>query len=444
MATDNVAEASDIVITTSGAVNADVIASYTVTYTATDSAGNESSLTRTVNVADIAPPVITLTGELAVEHNYGDSYSDLGATANDAVDGGVNVTIDTDNLLINKIGSYGVTFTAVDAAGNKATLERIVNVLDNAGPVITLTGGNTITLGQGRIYKELGATAVDYLDGDIVVGTPTGTVDYDTIGQYELTYSITDAANNVSTQIRTVDVVAPRPFITTWKSDNPGTSNSNQIKITTNPAFAASYNYNVDWGDGNTSEHTGDFTHTYAFAGTYIVTISGDFPQLYFSNVSQDNQKLLSIEQWGDGVLKSLNNAFLYCTNVVSNASDSPNLRLVTDMSYMFRGANAFNQDLSAWDVSSVTNMNSMFFSARSFDQDLSAWEVSSANDMEAVFSVSAMSTLNFDSILQSWSLLDLQSNVQLGMSDNGYSANSQAARTILTDTYGWNISNGR
>lgn len=42
-------------------------------------------------------------------------------------------------------------------------------------------------------------------------------------------------------------VSSPKPFITTWKSDNFGYSDDNQIKISTNPNF--SYNYQVDWGD---------------------------------------------------------------------------------------------------------------------------------------------------------------------------------------------------
>ncbi|PKG83071.1 hypothetical protein CXF85_12040 [Colwellia sp. 75C3] len=469
---DNLDDASSITITTTDEVNAAVIGSYTVTYTATDAAGNVATpLIRTVNIEDLAGPVITLTGAAIIEHNYGDVYTDKGAIATDNVDGNVDVTTEI-TVLIDKIGSYSVIYTAKDALGHEATLERIVNVADLVGPVITLTGGNTITLGKGRVYKELGATALDNLDGAIVVGAPTGTVDYDTIGLYELTYTVTDAENNPSTLVRTVDVLTAKPFITTWKTDNPGNSNVDQITITTNTAaYPIEYKYSIDWGDGETNvDVRGDITHTYtnkSIDDTYTITISGDFPQLYFNG--DDSEKLLTIEQWGDGALLSLTKAFNGCRNVVSNAIDSPNLRFVTDMSRMFYVATSFNQDLSAWDVSSVTNMQSMFEQARSFNQELSAWDVSSVTDMREMFSnassfnqdlsawdvssvtsmgrmflAAPISTLNFDSLLQAWSQQEVQSNVYLGMGDNGYSANSQAARNILTGTYGWTIDDGR
>ena len=56
-----------------------------------------------------------------------------------------------------------------------------------------------------------------------------------------------------------------------------------------------------------------------------------------------------------------MNGAFSGARNMVYNATDTPDLSGVTDMSRMFRYTTAFNGDLSSWDVSAVTDMSGMF-----------------------------------------------------------------------------------
>jgi hypothetical protein len=68
----------------------------------------------------------------------------------------------------------------------------------------------TVTHQVGATYTDLGATAEDTVDGIVsaVSVTTTGSVNVGTVGDYTLTYSATDGANNTSTATRVVTVVA--------------------------------------------------------------------------------------------------------------------------------------------------------------------------------------------------------------------------------------------
>ena len=206
--------------------------------------------------------------------------------------------------------------------------------------------------------------------------------------------TITETHNEVSDA--SAISIGNTPFITTWKTDNEGISEDNQIFIDTE---GTGYSYHVEWGDGKSDYNvTSDITHTYTMAGTYTIEITGDFPHMIFGDVyeesifttflpfTSDNHKILSVEQWGNIKWLSMWKAFNDCKYLVSNAIDAPDLSLVNDFSNMFSGAEAFNQPINHWDVSNVTDMNDMFSNAYTFNQDLSSWNVSNVNSMANMF----------------------------------------------------------
>ncbi len=179
------------------------------------------------------------------------------------------------------------------------------------------------------------------------------------------------------------------PFVTTWKTDNPGSSNDDQITI---PTTGTGYFYNVNWGDGMTdSDVTGDITHTYATPGTYTVSITGAFPRIYFNAASflpnKDAQKLLTVEQWGNIAWTSMSKAFSGCENLRINAVDAPDLSGVIDMSEMFYDAIVLNDNINHWNVSTIENMSELFRDAEAFNQPLNTWDVSNVTNMNDMFS---------------------------------------------------------
>ncbi|MEP2299700.1 MAG: BspA family leucine-rich repeat surface protein, partial [Kangiellaceae bacterium] len=155
-----------------------------------------------------------------------------------------------------------------------------------------------------------------------------------------------------------------RPFITTWKTDNPGATGDNQIKIATDLESHYYYDYDIEWGDGSTDENvTGEIIHTYSEPGTYTVSIRGRFPHLFFgsvNNVALDNNKIMTVEQWGEISWQSMKESFYFCQNLVINATDTPDLSSVNSMERMFAGAESFNSQINDWDVSTVDDMSNM------------------------------------------------------------------------------------
>ncbi len=176
-------------------------------------------------------------------------------------------------------------------------------------------------------------------------------------------------------------VVSQDAFVTTWQT----TEANESITI---PTTGAGYDYTINWGDGIIEiNQTGDATHVFATVGVQTISISGNFPRIYFNNEG-DKDKILTIEQWGNIAWTSMENAFYGCTNlnITNTTIDVPDLSLVTNMEFMLASTSAFNQDISDWDVSNVTSMSAMFLRAEAFNQDISDWDVSNVIDMSTMF----------------------------------------------------------
>ncbi len=76
----------------------------------------------------------------------------------------------------------------------------------DSGPTLTLLGAATMSVTQGNSFTDPGATASDPEDGDITDDiVVTGTVDTQTLGNYTLTYNVSDGQGHAATPVtRTV------------------------------------------------------------------------------------------------------------------------------------------------------------------------------------------------------------------------------------------------
>ena len=107
---------------------------HTITWRATDSAGNVGSATQTVTVTDTSGPTVGAPPAVTVEASGDLTPATLGtASATDLVDGTLPAT--PDNTGPFPRGTHTIIWRAVDSAGNVGTATQVVTVTDTTAPV---------------------------------------------------------------------------------------------------------------------------------------------------------------------------------------------------------------------------------------------------------------------------------------------------------------------
>jgi hypothetical protein len=122
----------------------------TITWTATDAAGNTDSATQTVTVADGEPPTVDPPADVSTANDPGraDASVDPGtATASDNCPGVTVEGVRSDGKPLDAaypVGTTTITWTATDAAGATAAATQSVEVVDAEPPVLTLPADMTV------------------------------------------------------------------------------------------------------------------------------------------------------------------------------------------------------------------------------------------------------------------------------------------------------------
>ena len=156
---------------------------FTLTVTDDDAATNVNTDTNTVTItvtapADTTAPLIVLTGPDTVILTEEGTYTEQGATAEDDVDGTVDVTIGG-NVITETQGTYTVTYNAMDAAGNPATqVTRTVIVqgrLTFSNPLRALTS-NGATVDGVTYAKDGDILTLNFVVNQALENAPTVTI----------------------------------------------------------------------------------------------------------------------------------------------------------------------------------------------------------------------------------------------------------------------------
>lgn len=242
---------SDIVMKSDGYTqNKTNLGTYNVSYSVTDSSGNETIFTKQVEVIDDIAP--TFSGQTSYVKNVDGilTVNDIkgNLTATDVKDGNrtAYITVKNDGYTGNGhiVGTYTITFEVKDTKNNTATQDVTVQVMDNIPPVWYVADGTSIVLIPPMQLTK--AQIIDLLTktGQITVGSTSNitffndeyTGNEDQPGVYNMGFNFSSASGETSVQNFTITVannnenepivVDPKPdylnLAKDWIKNNPG------------------------------------------------------------------------------------------------------------------------------------------------------------------------------------------------------------------------------
>jgi uncharacterized repeat protein (TIGR01451 family) len=221
------------------------IGTTTITYTATDGAGNTATDTQTVTITDDSAPTITATApndnpppatvDVPVSNvtvHTGPNSTSCNAVVSDAELGNVQARDNCPNVTLSRtpsgntfpVGTTTIIWTATDASGNTGTVFQDVTVIDDTQPTITAPADVTAYTGAGRTTCDanvsdatLGSPSANDNCAFTVSRTPSGNTF--PVGTTTVTWKVTDASGNTATDTQDVTVVDNTPPVVTCPSN---------------------------------------------------------------------------------------------------------------------------------------------------------------------------------------------------------------------------------
>lgn len=261
----------DIKIINMHEVNTNVVGSYEIIYEVKDLSNNINTYTHNVFIYDNISPTILPLGDIKIEMGGKFDYTKH-FQITDNVDKLIIVNINDDNVNYHIKGLYNAIITATDQSGNQTTLEFLITITDSSPPVLILKQkAVTINIFEPKdlsFYHSLILHVSDNNDNlttdDVII---TDYVSYDTLGTYDVIYTLKDSSDNQTTIILKVNIVDSIP--PNIESINLFEINVNTLFIPLDEYFLITDNYSANNKISKNIKATYDLTKT----GVYQVTI---------------------------------------------------------------------------------------------------------------------------------------------------------------------------
>ena len=204
---------------------------------------------------------ITLIGNDVMIIPKGMMFYDPGYISNDAIITAGNVGTEE--------GVYNIYYKTANS--NNFAIRKVIvidnSLISNLFPTVALNGDEIVYVIEGSTYTELGATGMDNVDGNIsnrvVVNSNVNT---NQIGEYKVTYVLTNSRGYSSTVIRKVNVIDRNSNLVVDYSLNP--TNLTNGNVTIKLSISSDFNKIIypDGRDGTNLEYIVSENGRYKFS----------------------------------------------------------------------------------------------------------------------------------------------------------------------------------
>ena len=206
----DITDATAVTVSWKPEPNLTVEAQTLMTIILTDAAGNQSEYEAVLSVfVDNGVPQLTGVDAIFTYIGTEPDYLD-GVTAMDDRDVALEIVVDSSKVDLNAVGTYDITYSVTDAAGNTTTVPSTVTVTDdNTAPTIQGVHDISLYLGSAVSYRS-GVVVTDDKDPSPKLDIDSSQVDLSNPGTYPLVYTARDMTGN-ETRLEVTVTVAEKP-----------------------------------------------------------------------------------------------------------------------------------------------------------------------------------------------------------------------------------------
>lgn len=189
------------------------VGTYKIFYSVVDRSSNITNVSLNIEVVDSTKPIITIIKPFVFEvfSEPVSIYQHIEIEDNYCEIDDLKTTITT-KYNLDIVGTYDVVIEVIDLYKNKATYRGIIEVVDLVGPDIIELTDIIITDFEPKDLSIFFRATDQYDQGDLEIIVDDHLVDYEKIGNYEITVYASDHSNNqsiITSSVIIIDISAP-------------------------------------------------------------------------------------------------------------------------------------------------------------------------------------------------------------------------------------------